>query len=249
MKKILLLLCLAIPSVVHADMLITDEDVTSVSAPAVVDITTNLTYYWMLDEGAGTVARSTAGVNNGTLTNTPTWIVGKSSGAVHFVSASSQYIAMQKMAIANINAWSVSLWLRDNAGTHDNAAYGEGNTGTGNPLIIIGNNQNGTGDICGEVRDDAAVDSQICHSNSYNDNVWHHVVLNHASKSSMELFIDGVSRGTETTARGAITNNNARIGSLGRLSGGFSDCDVDQVRVYTAVLSATQITYLKDNGL
>lgn len=217
---------------------------------AVVDITTNLAYYWKLDENTGTSVGDSADSNTGTFNGTPSWITGKTGSALRFTSTGPDYVDLASVSIGNTSVFSISLWFRDNGGTHDNAEYGEGNTGSGPPILLIGNNQGSVGDVCAELRDDASNDSLICYAGSLNDNVWHHVVYNRYSNSSAEMFVDGVSRGTDSTTVGTRTFDNARIGSLGRLTGGFTDADADQIRIYTgATLTQTQIDYIYANGL
>ena len=71
----------------------------------------SLVAYWTFDD---VLTDATGRGNNGTGFNSPTYVAGKVSNAVHFASASSQYVRVPASADMNPgtdNSWSIALWV------------------------------------------------------------------------------------------------------------------------------------------
>jgi hypothetical protein len=82
-------------------------------------------------------------------------------------------------------------------------------------------------------------------STNAEDSQWHHVVMVQRSKTDRELFVDGVSNGTNTQDPGTISHNTASIGLLRTTwtADPFKGV-IDDVRIYDSALSSGEITSL-----
>src|SRR3989344_7084668 len=78
--------------------------------------TSGLIGYWNFDDGTGTTVADTSGNGiNGTLTNAPTWIVGKvGSGALQFTGTN--YVSVpNSAALSGGSGISISFWVNTDA--------------------------------------------------------------------------------------------------------------------------------------
>ncbi|MFA5099182.1 MAG: LamG-like jellyroll fold domain-containing protein [Candidatus Paceibacterota bacterium] len=76
---------------------------------------TSLVGYWKFDEGTGTTAYDASGHNNnGTLVNSPTWVIGKiGSYALSFSSSSNKYVDMNNgVSLNNTPKLSIVFWAQ-----------------------------------------------------------------------------------------------------------------------------------------
>lgn len=209
---------------------------------------TGLSAYWKLDDGTGTSAADSSGSSQtGTLHNSPTWntTTAKSGNCLTFAAASSQYVtAATPPIIGNSAVFSVSLWFKTTATTAGMKIFSEGRSSSDNPAIYLSVNENATGDVEFGYSDNSAVWGGISPAAaSLNDGNWHHVVLVSRSKSNRELYVDNVSKGTDTTAIGTLTLDRESFGAQQRSTvASYFTGDIDQIRVYAATaLTTTQI--------
>jgi hypothetical protein len=75
-----------------------------------------------------------------------------------------------------------------------------------------------------------------------NDGLWHHVAMVQTSKSLLDLYIDGIPRGTDTRTIGAYNASALTIGSFANAA--FFKGSIDDVRTYNYALTPTQIKTL-----
>ena len=74
------------------------------------------------------------------------------------------------------------------------------------------------------------------------DSSWHLIAGVFASATSRELFVDGVSDGTDTrSVPYSSTNSVCWIGAIGTSTPTFKACDIGKVRIYNCARTALQI--------
>jgi hypothetical protein len=82
-----------------------------------------------------------------------------------------------------------------------------------------------------------------------NDGNWHHVVDVQRSKTDRELYVDNISRGTDTTSIGTSSLNRTTIGARRTATtGNYFNGIIDDVRVYNRALGIDEIEALYNSG-
>lgn len=151
--------------------------------------------------------------------------------------------------VANLTRHTVAVWFRIPVSPATEAnLYGEGRSTGNNPLLMLKvNNAGVAGDVRYLHRSDAAVSSGITYAGGVNDNQPHLMVGVKRAANLHELFLDGISRGTETTSVGTTTINRRVIGALlQNTASAFLTGLISEVRVYTRDLTAAEIADLYD---
>ena len=82
------------------------------TSPAWADLTDGLVAHWRFDEGNGNIAHDSAGSNDGTLVNGPTWTTGKIDGALDF-DGLNDYINCGDILDNEIrNVFTIGVWIK-----------------------------------------------------------------------------------------------------------------------------------------
>jgi hypothetical protein len=220
---------------------------------------------WKLDETSGTTtaADSSGNGNNGTLVNmdpATDWVAGQIGGALDF-DGLDDYVNLgigSSLNFGSSEPFTVAAWVKttedyglivsfrsstDDGTVIDLAVGYEGAANDpGKAMILVRQNGGGGGY------------AHVTSEDDVNDGQWHHVAAVRGSNSTIELFLDGVSRGTDsgTESGGAITTNLRAIGSERRwVSDVFGTADqrylagtIDDVRIYSRALSVDEIAQL-----
>jgi Concanavalin A-like lectin/glucanases superfamily/IPTL-CTERM motif len=84
-------------------------------------------------------------------------------------------------------------------------------------------------------------DATVTGANAINDGAWHHLVATRTQGGLVEIFVDGVSRGTTTTNNNALTGNPSIMIGGNTLDGRYFSGLIDEVAYYPTVLSGTRI--------
>ena len=205
------------------------------------DITSNLVGWWQFDEGSGSSASDSSGNGNtGTLVNSPTWVAGQINDALQF-NGTSQYVSIPNSTSlaspATNDSISVSVWLKlssNNSSFREIVRKANGSTG----WFLVVNTSNkiafstsaASGEYTGGYADSA-------------DNLWHLVTATFDG-TTINLYQDGVLQ--TSYAGGAVSSDSDPIGiaSLGNGSAQFLGAAIDDVRVYSRALSATDVAQL-----
>lgn len=175
--------------------------------------------------------------------------------ARNFVAASNQYITLvvsTASQVHGLSAGAVSAWFKStNAGTTRLVIYNEGKVGApGLSNLFISLNDGAAGRIRGYRRDDSSNQVSITYDGSYNDGNWHCVVFSWSALNSHELFVDGVSRGTDTTNNisGGKTVDRHCIGRriCGGTTEGYFDGAIADIALYSTALDVTAADDLYD---
>jgi hypothetical protein len=208
--------------------------------------------YWRLGEPSGTTATDAAVGNDGTYVNTPTLgvaglLTGDADTAVTFTAASTEHVTLPDLSLAETDC-TFELWCKFTSATSNLWLFSEGNTASNNAFAGIHTDNSGaTGKIAMSRRNDATTQATVLSTAAINDGAPHHVVGTY-SGTQVELWVDGISQGT-AAASGAATLNVAAIGALRRaaVSAAFGGT-IDEVAVYSSVLSQARIEAHYDVG-
>src|SRR3989344_7565793 len=201
--------------------------------------TTGLVAHWKFDEGSGTTAGDSAGTNNGTLVNGPTFATGKVGQALSF-DGSNDYVQMSSGAgYSNTQAHTFAAWVKINGAFGSNygwilSADNQGILG-GTSLVVRNNGQPAFFYKAGE----NFVDSNTALTQS----VWAHIATVYNGSGSVTFYLNGVADGTRST--GATTWGSTSLAfRMGVWSVGqhFFPGSIDDVRVYNRALSAQEIS-------
>lgn len=152
-------------------------------------------------------------------------------------------------ALAASQQLTISVWMKwSPTGDARDSAVFFGNDTAANRYVDVGTTTGGG--VYGRSRDAAtsgAPFSDLARGVGLNDGAWHHVAYTtNAATEVTQLYIDGVLAGSNTTPAVSFPAfNNFEIGRLGRSApaDAFSG-SVDELRIFDAVLSSTEIAAL-----
>ena len=196
---------------------------------------TNLAYYKMSD------ATDQLGNYNGTATNVNFNVAGKFGNAGEF-NGSSSYISVPTLGGSFYdNDFSISLWVNLNSLGAGSTGYLFSGAGSRDVFINF-NTGNSGGGISARLYDGTVRD--VVYSSAVVGN-WYHVVFVRSKTSGLNLYVDGVSRDTNTFTGNAQSISFISDGIGGRVQDrNTTDGKIDQVRIFDSALDATQVTQL-----
>jgi hypothetical protein len=209
--------------------------------------------FWLLNETSGTTGDDlTANNNNFTFYNSPT--LGVSTGLAGIplgitFDGSNDRVNSSVVSTFNIAAsgnWSAEMWFKTSSSAFSTFFSWRDSTGSGNGVTTTISLNNGTtGMVMIQSVDSAGNGLNISHTNSYNNDAWHHVVASATSGGALRLYIDGVDQANSTTARRTNTSNREILFGSNNSGGGsyaqFYTGTATAVSVYNTALSAAQV--------
>jgi len=208
--------------------------------------------FWLLNETTGTTGEdSTVNNNDFTFYNSPT--LGVSTGLAGIplgitFDGTNDRVNSSVVSTFNIAAsgnWSAEMWFKTSSSAFSTFFSWRDNSGSGDGVTTTISLNNGTtGMVMIQSVDSAGNGLNISHTNSYNNNAWHHVVASATSGGALRLYIDGVDRANSTTARRTNTSNREIVfgaNNLGGSYGQFYTGTGTAVSVYNTALSAAQV--------
>jgi hypothetical protein len=227
------------------------------------DPNANVVSWWKFDEGSGTTAYDSAGGNNGTLVNGPTWTTGQINGALDF-DATNDYVTLGSPGSLDdlpLDDMTVCAWIYD----EDAAA-----STLGTIYGCYANNNGWAFRTFSNASGDRSLNFEVPHSGgTYNkwakyrsadgtisQITWHHVAaVWDVDTKTAKLYIDGVETSYQTTQPGdgpynSDASRNKEIGRIPHVGGAqYFDGTIDDVRIYDKALSAGDIWQLYQSGL
>ncbi len=218
--------------------------------PARADITTNLVAWWKLDETSGTSAADSSGSGyTGTYVNSPTLnVTGAWSGgrAVTFSSASSQAVSTPAINLSATSAVTVAFWAKTSS--------------TSGNVFEASTNYNSFSDsFCILLTGSNAIQAAIKGNGGYNtaeltttlDGSWKHFCFvfdtSQSAANEVLIYIDGA---VTSPTKAFSVNNTNNFGNRAvyiasrAASSVFLNGTMDDVRVYTRALSASDVSQL-----
>jgi hypothetical protein len=200
--------------------------------------------WWKLDDGvtgdSQTVYDSGSGGNNGSTvdgggTALDCTVTGKRNTACSFDNVNDAITTVdQDFATGD---FTVTGWFKSSNGSDAGSIISKFAATVDNGRVIINN-----GNIEAWVDDDVAGnDVVIDSSQNWADGNWHHYAFV-VSSSDLELYLDGISRGTDTHD-GSLDTNNATwtIGADNDGAAGFFDGQIDEVKLFTYAMTDEQV--------
>jgi len=203
---------------------------------------------WHLNEAwsvaAGNYKDATVNVNHGQLTDADTdsaqgtGQIGKCidfAGDADFINAGNS--ATLEMGT---NDWSLSTWFKGGAGNNRFLRKGA-STVVGYDFWYYGTDD----DLRSYLREDGGTSLFVDSNNTLgaDDSAWHHVVVTHDRSGNATFYLDGSAVGTEDISSFVaedITNNGVNF-SIGTSAGAYSATSIDEMRVYSGLLSSDWI--------
>ncbi|PKN02010.1 MAG: hypothetical protein CVU77_03515 [Elusimicrobia bacterium HGW-Elusimicrobia-1] len=193
--------------------------------------------YWPFGEGSGTTAKDASGNNNnGTLTNSPTWVNGKYGTSLNFNGTNNYVNVPDANSLDITNAITVEAWI--NPAVSGNSAYrtflAKRNVGVNYELFLnndAGANQGRLGWYSGAV---------VISNNIPAIGVWTHTVATVSGGTNLIMYVNGVPVHTATIAAISANADPLTIGSIVGPSECFSGI-MDEVRIYNRTLSESEI--------
>jgi len=220
--------------------------------------------YWNFNEGTSTYAGDfSANSNVGVLTNManpPTassgWGNGKFGGGMNF-DGTDDYVSVldQNYYSPSVNDVTVSFWAK----IETNATPGDDNgCGAAGDYLIAkgitsqwewGFENDGNDRFCMTLWQlNGQNHMSIGVLRTMNDGKWHHFVGVMDYLTQYTIFVDGVSVGTTASYTGTMTNGTQPFEIGRRGTGDNAQATVDDVRVFSRALTASQISALYQNG-
>lgn len=237
---------------------------TLVGLPVVAQSTVppNLISQWHFDEGTGTTTADAVGTSPGSWTAGVAWAQGMWGSAVR-PDGTAGYVDLGAASGLNVAAgapFSISGWFRVAPTELAGPIVSFRHSVNDNPVIDICIGSAGVTTVSGAlqalVRDDGgAMYAEVTSgTTTVNDDSWHHFALTRNAGAQIELFLDGVSLGTNSGAGsgGAITTDDRALGAeLRWVAGGANTPDVrylngaiEEVQFYGRQLSLADIQTL-----
>ena len=162
--------------------------------------------------------------------------------AYEFASASSQYLRTSSSPVSGVPL-TLACWFRGN---------GTPATGVFWPIIVL--NDTGSNDrvniavtgsnvTCAFV-DDGVDAATATATGEYTSGSWIHGCAIHASSSSREIYVNGVSKGTNTSALNSLSSFNRMTIGSNHIASAFFNGSIAEVGVWNVALTASEIASL-----
>ena len=231
-----------------AGNLATSADFTFTTPPLT---TAGLVAHWPFDAASGTSAVDVSGSGHtGTLVNNPVWTAGILGQALAFDGVAS-HVDVPHAGALNAYPLTIAAWIKTGATTGVAAIVNKFVAGTANGYQLFLDN----GRLCAWYLRDASnviYDGTSCTlaTSGYTDNQWHHVAFV-VDASGGRLYVDGVQRAARswTGVPGAPTTTQPlHIGDYAGAAGAVFSGLIDDVRIYSRALGATEIANFYGSG-
>ena len=222
-------------------------DVSSYAVTGTLDTVADTAYpiantaYYKLEGGSGTTVTDSSGNGyNGTATSV-TYAAGRFGQAAVFNGSSSK-IVFPSVLSGITNVFSYSCWFKITDLTISFNTLDDGSNLNTNVINYIPRHSNGNYYITFGAESNRLIGTS---PSSYSDGGWHHMVVTKSS-SSLKFYSDGVLLDEDTSHTDSVSGlSNAQIAHY---SSTFSKGSIDQVRIYSSVLSAANVTSLYNEG-
>jgi hypothetical protein len=211
----------------------------------------NIVAWWKFDEGTGTVAYDTRGVNDGNLINGPTWTSGIINGGLSF-DGINNYVLIPYNSSLNVSEFfTLAFWIYVDANVlpFGTVISKDGDYFTGgayNVYVGYGNVRS----VCFTTVSMAP--ELITEPNSLSPAAWNHVAVtfNDPASPQARIYINGVEKISGTQPAPSVLATHLLIGRRGDPTDPFYlNSKLDDVRIYNRDLSAEEVWQLYQSGL
>ena len=152
-------------------------------------------------------------------------------------------------AVVNAPPFSVAAWMRSDDDTTGQTVLSIGDASTDTDYYRLFISGPTAGDPVRWVTRAGGSNAAASTSTGFSANTWHHVAGVEAAANSRAVYIDGGSKGTDSTSKTPSNLDTTAIGKLARLSAApYFSGDIAWVSIWNAALSDAEIALLA-NGL
>lgn len=206
--------------------------------------------YLKFDETSGTTAANASGNGwNGTLVNSPTWVLGRSGNSVDLSGASSQYVTLPSGIVSSLSTCTIAFWANLDSISNWQRFFDFG-TGT-TKYMFLTPTYSSTGKIRFAITTSGSTAEQrIEGTAAFPATGWHHVAVT-LNGSTGTLYVDGVQVGQNAamtltpSSLGTTTQN--YIGKS-QYADPYLNGRMDDFRIYSRALSASEVASLMVNS-
>ena len=210
-----------------------------------------LLVWWRFDEGSGASAKDSS-INNytATITNAPSWVTGKYGKALNYVAASSQYVLSPSLGADPVNL-TLAVWINSGSAggvVLDELGQNPINSGWHDSQIEV--ETNGTVKTCVWIGSLSCVNAT---TNLVLRTMASHRFHVQSTTQKLTSYYDGklgaVSANiVKSTANPGFYYSVGSIDSTNAGNGAYFTGIIDEVRIYSRVLTPTEIYELFENG-
>ena len=195
--------------------------------------------WWQFDDTSGTNLVDSTGRNVfGTMVDTPVRIVGLTGGALSFDGVNDGVLVGSKGALDGAADFTLSAWVKTTS-TSDGTIIAQRGPSWDNVFLV---RAQGDGRVRFEIYGGGS-QFNIYTTAKVNDGQWHQVIVQREGAAG-RIYIDGALAGSATgTIRSLSATQSLAIG-YDALDGVFFKGAIDDVRVYTRALNASDVTAL-----
>lgn len=201
----------------------------------------NLVGYWKLDEGSGSTASDSSG-NSSTMTwnSTAQWGTGIIDDGI--APTSSNYLSgTLNSAPLGATARTISLWVKKSSSYASNDTPLAWGTRSNNQACQVQFSNSTTLHFSGWFADGDW-------TSTFNTDTWYHIVITYDGSTTLEAFSQGVSLGTQTLGA-ALNTTGSTLYICNQAGSGLSfNGYVDEIGIWSRVLSGSEITSLYNSG-
>jgi hypothetical protein len=210
-----------------------------------------LVSHWELEEGTGTTTTDSTQTRTATLENGATWTTGVIGSAVD-MDGIDDYIALPRLDVTG-TAITISAWLK-------NADFADGvsqrfiskaldSTSEERTYWMLGQTDtNGQARLEFRLRANRITTTLIASTGNLPLNTWYHAAATYDG-STMRLYLNGIEVGA-VEKTGSISRGSNASTNIGRSPEGsnYLRGAIDDVRIYSSVLSSTEVAALMSPG-
>jgi len=206
---------------------------------------TNLVSYWKLDESSGNAADSKSS-NTLTNKNTTTFVTGKINNGANIVRASNQGFTIADNAPLSITGdMSISCWVNYASSVQGHIVTKFGGVGNRSFRLWTG----GTTDIQFATSSNGITLHNVVWTVALSTSTFYHLVLVYTSATHLaELFLNGVSQGTQDVTDTSIFDSTAVFGVGTESTLDSFDGKIDEVGIWSRTLTSTEASQLYNGG-
>ncbi len=210
--------------------------------------------HWTFNETSGTVAHDSVGAFNGNLSPSGSAFVagGISGNAISLDRAANGFVTMGNVLNFTSQPFSVVAWLKTAPGysLSDSAIVSKHAANYQNGFWLMANTAGGGGQTGRAIFGEGAVWASVTSTSAVNDGNWHQIVATFNPNVSLNIYVDGAPSEASFPASSSLFANNVAflIGGVnngapvGRMTG-----LIDEVQIYSHVLSANEVGFLYQN--